>query len=314
MPQRVLVLFGGPSGERDVSLKTGQMVIDSLDRTKYEVRLAVIDTTMRWSFDEEDAVLSTAEALARIMHDKISVVFIALHGAFGEDGQLQMLLDQAGIRYTGSGAAASALAMSKLRSNEVFQREGFSVPPYVVARPGDAVPVVDLPVVVKPVSGGSSVATSIVRELPQFQPALDRVFAVGDDAMIQQCIEGTEVTCGVLEDGGVPVALPPTEIVPTNTFFDYEAKYQGKSEEITPARLNVDETRALQDLAVLAHRVLGCRSYSRSDFILANGTFFILETNTLPGLTSASLLPQEAATAGISFSQLLDRLIANVPV
>ena len=308
---RILVVMGGPSDEHEVSLRSGAVILRAMDCAAYDVHTAVIDRDLSWRFDDELERLQTADAIVRIAREGTDVVVNALHGAFGEDGRLQILLDAANIRYTGSGAAASAVAMNKALANESFAQEGFDVPPYVVVKRADAIPEVSLPVVVKPVNGGSSVATSIVRQADELSLALARVFETGDDAMVQTCIEGTEYSCGVLEQDGVPVGLPPTEIIPKTPFFDYEAKYEGASEEITPARLPEDAIRKLQALAVQAHVAFGCRGYSRSDFILKDETFFILETNTLPGLTSASILPQEAAAAGISFSELIDRLITN---
>lgn len=308
---RVLIVSGGPSGEHDVSLRSGKVIEGAINRSLYDVHTAVIDRDSRWMFDGEAEQFETADAIVRIAQEHTDVVFNALHGAFGEDGRVQLLLDAANVRYTGSGAAASALAMNKGLANELFAREGFAVPAFVVVKQGDSIPDVELPVVVKPVSGGSSVATSVVRQPDELAPAIERVFAANDDAMVQQCIDGKEFSCGVLEQDRLPVGLPPTEIIPKTGFFDYEAKYEGASEEVTPARLSESLTQQLQGLAVRAHMALGCRSYSRSDFMLLGDTLFILETNTLPGVTTASILPQEAAAAGIPFPELIDRLIAN---
>jgi D-alanine-D-alanine ligase len=293
---QVALLMGGPSPEYDVSLATGKVVSDALDRSKYDVQEIVIPKDGNW----------------QVPHN-IDVAFIAMHGAYGEDGTVQQLLEDHGIAYTGSGVAASSLAMDKVRSSELFTQHGLLVPDYLVVGREDTRPASQpfgYPVVVKPTSSGSSVGVTIVKEEKDLSDALAFAFLHGDRVMIQKHISGTEVTCGILDEG-TPIALPPTEIVPKGAqFFDYGAKYTpGASEEITPARFSMDVLYKIQTAALKAHEALGCSHLSRTDMIVTGGDVYVLETNTIPGMTKTSLFPQAAAVAGIPFPELLDRLI-----
>ncbi|MDO8496156.1 MAG: D-alanine--D-alanine ligase [bacterium] len=318
------VLMGGPSAEHDVSLITGASVIQNLDRSKYKVIDIKITKDKEWfvgnrKMDERKALASC------------DIIFNALHGTFGEDGRVQALLEYYDKKYTGSGITASALAMDKLRSREMFRLTGFQVPKTLKIRKGENYQallnvftnkVAGFPVVVKPCSNGSSVGISIVRNVSQLNKALESAFLVEKKVLVEDFIEGTEVTCGVLENGSSISALPVTEIVPKrgHKFFDYDAKYKtGHSDEITPARIDEDTTKKVQEIAVRVHQLLGCRAYSRTDMIIqkpfdnAQGEhiIYVLETNTLPGLTPNSLLPRAALAAGLTMSQLVDKIIEN---
>lgn len=310
----VLVLCGGPSSEHEVSLNTGAMVFKNIDRKQYAPQLAVIQKDGKWKFGNEK-VLDIGAALARI-RSRFDFVFIAMHGAFGEDGRIQALLEWVGVPYGGSGVASSAMAMDKNVSNILYAANGLRVPRYAVLHKnimkGKLNLPVPLPFVVKPRNGGSSVGVSIVTEKAAIKKALAAAFREETEAMVQEYIKGREFTCGVVEGkSGRPFALPPTEIVPrVSGFFDYKAKYEpGGSDEITPPKLPKSKIKELQRMALVAHEALGCRGMSRSDFIMRGSTFYILETNTIPGMTQTSLLPQAARVAGISFSELLHLII-----
>jgi len=240
------------------------------------------------------------------------IVFIAMHGAFGEDGRMQALLEWVGLPYTGSRVASSAMAINKEIANTLYSANGMRVPHFSVVDKNIKKYPISLPVVIKPVNGGSSVGVSVVKTKKELTGAITNALREDDRAMMQEYIQGREFTCGVLEDkNGKPFVLPPTEILPkSSSFFDYKAKYKvGGSLEITPAHLPKAQTKELQKLALRAHRILGCSGMSRSDFILKGKTFFILETNTIPGMTQTSLLPQAAKAAGIDFPALLDLII-----
>lgn len=323
---KIGVLMGGLSSEHDVSLATGQNVIDNLDRSKYEPVAIKISKDKKWFLNGR----LTNEAKAFRSCD---IVFNALHGTFGEDGRVQALMEYHGARYTGSGICGSALAMDKLRSREIFKLSGLQVPKTLKIRRGDNYQallnvfvgkVTNLPVVVKPCSNGSSVGVHIVHDQNQLEKAIKTVFRLDGKVLIEEFIEGKEVTCGVLEnfDNRSVAALPVTEIVPKkgHAFFNYTAKYKdGHSDEITPARLDEETANKIQEIAVKAHQILGCKAYSRTDMIIGKSldsardehVVYVLETNTLPGLTSASLLPKAAQVAGLTFSQLLDRIITS---
>jgi len=298
----VALLAGGISAEREVSLHSGQQVYEALDKDKYDIR----------RYDPRtDLARLVADA------DRIDIALIILHGPYGEDGTVQGLLELLHIPYQGSGVLASALAMNKDATKRLYEKAGLTVPPYVVYRHGEPpdtrgwVESLGLPLVVKPVEGGSSVGMSIVRSAEGLQGALDKAAAHDDAVMIEAFIEGTELTVGVIGNRSLE-ALPVIEIIPGEgyEFFDYEAKYTaGATREICPARIDAELTAKAQACAATAHRALFCSGYSRTDMILKDGRFFILETNTIPGMTATSLLPRAARTAGYEFSRLLDRLI-----
>jgi D-alanine-D-alanine ligase len=308
---KIAVVCGGPSSEHEVSLNTGRMVLKNLDRRKYDPSLVVISKNSKWRFGMGKPV-EIENAIKKLK--KFDCVFIAMHGAFGEDGRFQALLDSAHIPYTGSGASSSALAMDKDASNALYESAKFKVPDYIVVstKDRDKEIKIRLPVVVKPVEGGSSVGTSIVKSKKDLRGALKKALAENGQAIIQKYIKGREMTCGVLEKkNGKLFALPPTEIIPkTSAFFDYGAKYKvGGSLEVTPPQLPKAQIKKLQQMTLKAHALLGCSGMSRSDFILKGSKFFILETNTIPGMTKTSLLPQAAQVAGIDFTSMLNLII-----
>lgn len=313
---KVGVLMGGPSHEHEVSLATGKNVIENLDTSKYQPIAIKISKTGSWFLNNK--LVSQKDALKAC-----DMVFNALHGSFGEDGKLQAILEHKGIKYTGSGIAASALAMDKYHSREIFKLAGFNVPRTLKIKAGENYnarlnffvnKIVKLPVVVKPAANGSSVGVQIINDPKRIKRAVTEAFKLDKNILVEEYIKGREITCGVLEHNGEANALPVTEIIPlkSNKFFNYNAKYKiGHSNEITPAPIDEAVYKKVQDIVVQAHQLLGCRGYSRTDMILksGNGTVYVLETNTLPGLTQASLLPKAAQYMGISFSELLDKII-----
>lgn len=309
---KVVVVCGGKSSEHKVSLKTAEMVLKNLNPRKYKTFLAVIEKNGKWKFGSGRAI-EIGNAIEKLKN--FDFVFIAMHGVYGEDGRFQALLEWIDIPYSGSGVLSSAMTMDKEVSNVLYAVNGLKVPRYVIFDKSsqDKKLGMRLPVVIKPTEGGSSVGVSIIKSKKGLQTGLGKASKEGNRIMIQEYIKGREFTCGVLEDeAGKPFALPPTEIIPkTSSFFDYGAKYKiGGSLEITPARLPKTKTRELQRLALKAHKILNCNGMSRSDFILKNSRFYILETNTIPGMTETSLLPQAAKVAGIDFPSLLDTIIA----
>ncbi len=302
MKKIIALLAGGISSEREVSIKSGQQVYEALDKDKYDVR----------RYDPQTD-------LAALMADasQIDAALIILHGPYGEDGTVQGLLELLDIPYQGAGVLGSALAMNKLAAKRMYEKRDLPVPPYeVVARtaptdPGQLVQRLGLPVVVKPVSAGSSIGMSIVRSLAELAPAMQKAFRHDGSVIVEAFIEGIEITGGVLGND-TPQALPLIEIIPgrEHPFFDYAAKYTpGATREICPARIDAQATQKAQAYALSAHKALFCKGYSRTDMILRDRDIFVLETNTIPGMTPTSLFPQAAQAAGLSFSQLLDRLI-----
>jgi D-alanine-D-alanine ligase len=302
MKKIIALLAGGISSEREVSLNSGEQVYRALDQEKYDVR----------RYDPQND-------LPRLVADasRIDAALIILHGPYGEDGTIQGLLELLDIPYQGTGVLGSALAMNKLAAKQMYEKAGLPVPAYAVVKrdaPGDVGRLVQhlgLPLVVKPANAGSSIGMSIVRSPDELAPALERAFEHDATVIIESYVQGIEITVGVLGNESLQ-PLPVIEIVPgrNHSFFDYTAKYTpGATQEICPARIPADATQKAQHYAQTAHRALYCQGYSRTDMILCGTDIFVLVTNTIPGMTPTSLFPQAAQAAGISFGQLLDRLI-----
>ena len=301
MPKiRVGVLRGGPSAEHEVSLLTGINVLSNLPSEKYQGTDILISREGKWPY-----------------LPAVDVIFNALHGEYGEDGQVQSVLEKKGLPYTGSGVAASALAMDKWASRQILCRAGLKVSPAIKIEKSSLEQIPNsnfsLPWVVKPANRGSSVGISLVNNEKEFQPALDKAFQYDNSVLVEQYIKGREVTCGILENfqGEKYFALPVIEIVLPlgKPFFDYQGKYDGTTQEICPGVFDEKTALAIQEAARLAHQSLGCRDYSRTDIIVAEDGIYVLEVNTLPGLTKESLFPKAAAVVGCSFDQLLDHLL-----
>ncbi len=299
---RLALIAGGTSDEREVSLKGAAGVENALDTTKYEIV----------RFDP-----ATDLAQIALEAGTLDVAFILLHGVHGEDGTIQGFLDLLGIPYQGAGVLGSALAMDKNLAKTMYRLSGLPVAPWAMVETGDLTDtrritgMVRLPCVVKPVRQGSSIGMSIVREPDQLPAALQLALQHDKEVMVEEFIKGRELTVGVLGNAE-PMALPLIEIIPDSRFdfFNYEAKYQpGASQEICPAQVSEEVKKKAQEYAVIAHKSLQLRGYSRTDMIWDGEELYLLETNTIPGMTPTSLLPQAAAEAGLPFSALLDRLI-----
>jgi D-alanine-D-alanine ligase len=321
--QRIAVLMGGKSLEHDVSMRSGELVVQHLPADRFEAVPVVIGRDGRWRFGEKERIAGLAEAIAELSAG-FDCAFLALHGPYGEDGRFQGMLDLAGIPYTGPGAVASGLAIDKMRAKllargagvrvaqdlVVFSDEWHADPEGVLARVEAQL---GYPCVAKSPSQGSSLGMAIPKHADGLSAALTELFSYDNLVLIEEFIAGTEVTCGVLETepGRQPVALPVTEIVPVDApFFDYEAKYTpGATEEITPARIAEKTTQEVQQLALRIHQAFGCRGMSRSDMIIVKDEPVWLEVNTIPGLTETSLLPKGAAAAGITYPMLITALI-----
>ena len=295
----ILLIAGGWSPEREISLIGAAAVRDALVRRGHRVT----------SYDLSDGFESLLDLAAS--HD---AAFLNLHGAPGEDGLVQALLDRAGCPYQGSGPAGSFLALHKSAAKSLFRRAGLSTPDWIFLpeRPAPGwEPRLPYPLFVKSDTGGSSLHLYRVRNGEELRCAMDRLFASGQTVLIEPLIRGREATCGVLERGGRAEALPPVLIVPKHEFFDYHAKYTDAGEcEICPAPLPEALLEEVRKTALEAHRCLGLTGYSRTDFILGDdGAVHVLEVNTLPGMTPASLVPKEAAALGMDFGELLEVLL-----
>lgn len=319
---KVVVLMGGRSPEHEISLISGREVVRNLDKKKYSVFPVIISKDGRkWRLTSpkivlalpvplkfkgtgKDMVIPESKEIAGVsgVTDKeTDVVFIAMHGPYGEDGTIQGMLELTGLKYTGSGVLASALGMDKLMFRKVMRIERVSVPRATTR----------FPCFVKPYNQGSSVGASIARNKKELTKAMKLARRYADKILVEEYLRGKEVTCAVLGNEK-PYALPVIEIVPLKgEFFDYESKYtESGAEEIVPARISKSLTKKIQNLAVKVYRAVGARGFARVDFILKDNRYpVVLEINTIPGLTPMSLLPKAAKAASITYPVLLDKII-----
>ena len=294
---RVAILAGGPSSEREISLRYGTAVYKALVREGIDV----------FFIDVRDNIYDI------IKSEKMDVAFLALHGKFGEDGTVQKILESAGIKYTGSGARSSALALDKIASKELFVKNHVPTPGYLVVskrdlRPGE-LDKLKMPVVVKPQFEGSSIGLTVVKDRPELEEAVNKAFEYGPNVLVEKYVSGRELTVGILNDKPLPVI----EIVPKSKVYDFKAKYvDPDTQYLVPAPIREGEKALAQSLGLRSHEVLGCRSFSRTDMILdETGNIFVLEVNTIPGMTERSLLPKAAAAVGVSFGKLCVKLIED---
>ena len=301
---RIAVLSGGWSKERSVSIKSGKAVLDALDENKYDIV----------SFDPKEDLHVLWE-----QRNELDLVFNLLHGKFGEDGRIQGLLEIFGIPFVGSGVLASAMAMNKRVTKEVYGNAGLQVPKDIILKKGEAfsiekiISVLGTPIVIKPVSEGSSIGISIMENERDIEAGIEKAFQFDLEVVLEEYISGREITCAVLGRKDLET-LPLIEIVPKDThrFFDFDAKYTpGETTEICPAKIESHlQTKACK-IAESAHRALNCRDWSRTDMIVNNDEIYLLETNTIPGMTETSLVPLAAKGKGWALSELLDRMIST---
>lgn len=332
----VVVLMGGKSPEFEISLISGREVVKNLDKTKYKALPVIISRSgTRWQSVSKSKLLSLPDPLklegtrkeylkrsegVRITLDTLrkmaDVVFIALHGPFGEDGTVQGMLDFVGISYTGPGVLASALAMDKERFRKLLIAAKIPIPKYISIEKNTSYKQVSNvlgspPYFVKPHNQGSSVGASSVRNRSDLRKALELAYRYSEIALVDEYLKGLEVTCGIIGNDK-PIALPLVEIKPLmGEFFDYESKYrESGAEEIVPARISRKLTKKVQDKAIEVYKLIGCEGFSRVDFIIRHNRYpVVLEVNTIPGLTPMSLFPKAAKAAGFSYRELLTKII-----
>lgn len=337
---KILVLAGGLSLERCVSLSSGSLIAAALRRRGHRVLTLDVFRGRDIKNTDIDALFTTEQSELLCVGEELpdlssleaeressaligegvielcrasDVVFIALHGSMGENGQIQATLDNFGIKYTGTGYVGSLLAMDKDLSKKLFTLSGILTPPWVLCKRECAdneeniIEKIGLPCVVKPSNGGSSVGVSLVFEREELSAALERAFAFEETVVVEKMILGREISCGFLGDS----ALPAVEIIPQDGFYDYTNKYrEGATTELCPAPLDAEKAQELSDITKAAFGALRLFGYARFDYILdAEGKFWCLEANTLPGMTPTSLLPQEAAAIGIGYDELCERIV-----
>jgi D-alanine-D-alanine ligase len=319
MKKKVALVAGGDSGEYEVSISSAKAVKEQLVQSDYEVYLIVMQGT-DWHYEDDDGFrtpVNRHDFSIRLHEEPITfdVVFILIHGAPGEDGRLQGYFDLLGIPYTGSDLFTSSLTFKKSFNKYVATAMALPMARWVFMNRQQLLPVekilqkTGMPCFVKPNKGGSSVGITKVKTREDLIPAIDRAFQEDDEVLVEEAIEGIEINCGVFRMGGNITALPLTEIVPKNEFFDYEAKYLGASDEITPARISESLTQTCRDLSVELYDRFQCRGLVRFDYILKDDVFYFLEVNTIPGLSAASIVPQQIRAAGMKESDVYAGLI-----
>lgn len=314
---RILVALGGRSSEREVSINSGRQVISALENLGYQTAVLDTGTGRLMQTPELDRLEKNPEKLPEVVNIPLvdikrhfQMVFIALHGKFGEDGGLQALFDDIGMKYTGSGPLSSALAMNKKISKKIFA--AYSVPtlPFEVIN-STKKPKIRFPLVVKPNNQGSSVGVSICANEADFEIGAKRALEYSSEAIVEPYITGHELTVAILEsDSGKPEALPVIEIIPTAKFFDLKAKYDGTTQEIVPAKIDAKLAELAKIAALKAYDALDCRHFARVDMLVGVDNLpKVLEVNTIPGLTPESLFPKAAKAYGLTFEKLIDHLV-----
>ena len=314
--KRVAVIEGGYSSEKEVSVKSAQTVFDNLDRTKFEPIKVLIDENEWTAYDDLGRYPINKNDFSFTKNGSkcnFDYAFIVIHGTPGEDGKLQGYLDMIGIPYNTSSAAITALTFQKFHCNQFLKNFGINVAEAVLIKGGDQpnldeiVDKVALPCFVKPTDGGSSFGVTKVKSKEELFPAINAAFEHGTEVVVEEFIEGKELTNGVYRDNEGIKALPITEIISENEFFDYEAKYNGKSNEVTPAKISDALTAKIKALTIHIYSTLGMKGIARVDYIIdSNNSPFVIEINSVPGMSKESIVPQMVAKGGLSLGKILE--------
>jgi D-alanine-D-alanine ligase len=320
--KNIAVLAGGYSSEYKISINSARQVMNHLNRKRYQPYLILItqdgwfwETTNGEKIQVDKNAFTLKTGNKSIFFDG---AFIVIHGSPGEDGKLQSYFEMIGIPYTGCSSFTSALTFNKFACKLFLEKYNIPTAPSVLVRKTAGWTPPDLgemiyPLFIKPNASGSSFGVSKVYRPSEVAPAIRKAFKESDEVIIEEFIEGTEVSCGVLKTSTRDIIFPPTEIVSHNEFFDYQAKYsEGMAEEITPARLPENRITLIQETASSIYSILGCRGIARIDFILKEHTPYFLEINTIPGLSKESIIPRQAAVFGISMDNLTDMILEDI--
>lgn len=322
MKKNIVIVAGGDSSEVEVSLKSAAGLYSFMDKERYNLYVVTIvgsvwqvewSDTQKFPIDKNDFSFT---------HDGIKTTFdfayITIHGTPGENGILQGYFELIGMPYSCCGVLAAAITFNKFTCNQYLKGFGVKVSESVLLRSGQTITSeevasnIGFPCFVKPNVGGSSFGVTKVKSIEQVQPAIIKAFAEGNEVLIEAFMEGTEITCGMYKTNEKTVVFPITEVVPRNEFFDFDAKYKGESEEITPARISENVTKKVKTLTASIYEILGCKGIVRVDYIITNGDVInLLEVNTTPGMTSTSFIPQQVAAAGLDIKDVMTDIIEN---
>ena len=316
--KNIALVWGGYSSEKEVSERSAQGIYNFIDKVKYNVIKVCIDEE-KWEAEYYNTKYTINRNdfsfMANDQHIQFSFAYIIIHGTPGEDGPLQGYFDMIGIPYSSAGLLSCALTFSKFTCNNFLKSFGFKVADSILIRENELynsqeiIHRLKLPLFVKPNVGGSSFATTKVKEFNQLKSAIDEAFTEASEVLIESFIDGIEVTCGCFKTEKGKTVLPLTEVVTHNEFFDYEAKYEGKVEEITPARISAELTKEIQDQTSRIYDLVGAKGIVRADYIISNNEPILLEVNTVPGMTETSFIPQQVEAANLSMKQVLTDII-----
>lgn len=319
--KNIAVLSGGFTDEKIISMRSAAMVMDHIDTRRFNATQILIDHSGWFALEEGQQIAMDKNDFSYSFQGEkrcFDLVFMMIHGTPGEDGKLQGYFDLIGLPYTTGGVLSMALTASKGTTTDHLKQHGFHCATSQVIRKGDPVLVeqivarVGLPCFVKPNNGGSSIATFKITKIEALEKAIHAALAVDKEAIIETFVSGTEVTCGVIQKDGAPLALPITEIVAKNDFFDFDAKYKGQSEEITPARIDERAYKKIQEQAVAIYKLLNFKGMIRIDFFAKEDQVTIIEVNAVPGFSPQSILPQQAAHVGIDKRSLISMVIDSI--
>ena len=319
----IALVCGGFTDEYAISMKSADLYLNHLSNEKYEIFKLVLDNNGWTAFDSKSEATKINESNFTLSHNgqslKIDAVVNVIHGTPGEDGKLQGYFDVLGIKYMGSNVLSSSLSFNKGFCNHFLEKQGILIPNsklvYEMAEldAESLIAELGLPCFVKPNDAGSSLGVSKVKTKEELKPAVELAFLIGERVLVESSVQGLELTCGVVRRNGIPVPVAVTEIQFEAEFFDYEAKYNSTTtQEITPARIDKKTYDECMDLSVQIYKKLGCSGFFRADYILHEGKLYLIEVNTVPGMSEASLLPQMLDYAGMSLSELLDEEISDL--
>ena len=319
MKKNVAVIYGGYSSEYDVSKKSADTIYSNIDTSIYTPFLVEV-TELDWKVQIKDEFISIDKQDFTFLDNQnkitFDIAFITIHGTPGEDGKLQAYFDMIGLLYVNSGVFASSLTFNKWACNEFLSRFGIHVAKSVLLRKLDTVDAkqigedIGFPCFVKPNDGGSSFGISKVKKTEDLADAISKAFLEGNEVIIESLLNGREVTCGMYNNGSKIIALPITEILTDNDFFDYEAKYNGESNEITPADISEELTLKIQSISIKVYTLLGLKAFARIDYFVDNeNKVSLIEVNTNPGMTKESLVPQQVEAAGLKLKNVLTEIL-----
>lgn len=309
---KVAILFGGPGKEHEVSISSAKNILENIDRNIFDVIEIFVNRDKKYAIDSD--IFEEQDGLQEIKKRGVEVVFPIIHGTYGEDGELQSKLEELGVSFVGSTSKVSYLTINKNKTNELLKENNIIIPQSKIINKNDFVVPFNYPIIVKPIDEGSSVDLYKFKNNEDYNSSLDVIFKNHTSMLVQEFIQGREFTCGVIEINKVATSLIATEIILTKgDLFDYDAKYSvGGCREITPAEIDEDTMNKIKETALRCHTVLGCNSISRTDMILNDGKLYVLEINTVPGMTKTSFIPQQAKACGYDMKELITLLIKNI--